>query len=178
MQYGLEGLKEVLRISIAKHQALADEWAKVTRHYKKDGTDFANMDKNFSCGVQKCTSSEKPWRKSLHVFVCATPGGYASDKIMIYRTVNNYDREDYADRDIIDDGYYSYFLYTADELEEKIRQHIAHHRRQAEDAERDLEVLDKVYDEFHGEVMGAMKKMRDQVSCSSKLIELVKKDMH
>ena len=143
--YAIKTIREDLERELSRQKAFCEAWKAVTRNYKKDGTPFANMSKNFSgCKLQHISYLPYAYEKEFVVSTCAPLCGYISDGV---KTYDNIHAEDYPAERVQDWGFSGVFVeLTADEIWDEIQKRIAYYQDCIEKSEKALAELETTYE--------------------------------
>jgi hypothetical protein len=141
MLYRKEDIRKELTERMEFYKAAANAWKAVTRECKKDGSAFANFAKNFN-GCKINTGNAYLYDNTATVYF--TVGGkYENDSLTIGATA---DENTPAERIIKHPYIKGYYLFTVEETENAIKEHITTLETAAARKEEELNKLDTIYD--------------------------------
>lgn len=140
MLYQKEDIRKELNERMEFYKAAASAWKAVTREHKKDGSDFANFAKNFN-GCKISTGNAYLYDNTATVYF-TVDSKYESDALTIGDTA---DESTPSERIIKHPYIKGYYLFTVDETENAIKEHIAALEKAAARKEEELNKLDTIY---------------------------------
>lgn len=160
--YAIKTIREDLERELSRQKAFCEAWKAVTRNYKKDGTPFANMAKNFSgCELSTISYLTYAYEKELTVYTHTSPGGYIDDSIRTYENITSYDKDNkgFPEDRIQKCGYNKYVELTADEIWERIQEHINYLESRIQEYEKSLADLESTFESVTSAVKDAVSTM-------------------
>lgn len=162
MKYEVKQIHDNMQLELSRKKALCDAWKNVTRNYKKDGKPYANMGKNFSgCSLSNISYLTYAYEKELTVYTHTSPGGYINDSIRTYENITSYDKDNkgFPEDRIQKCGYNKYVELTADEIWERIQEHIKYLEARIQEYEKSLADLESTFESVTSAVKDAVSTM-------------------
>ena len=140
----LEDIKKELTSTLKEHEALLQAWNNVNRLYKKDGSSFSILSKNFeNATIQDESYSIYP-TKVVKVFICCE-GKYYNEEINCTQLVK-YSQRKVDESRIIHASYLEdRYNLTVDEIFEEIELKKEYHKKRIEELNKQLEMAELYY---------------------------------
>lgn len=140
----LEDIKKELTSTLKEHEALLQAWNNVNRLYKKDGSSFSILSKNFeNATIQDESYSIYP-AKVVKVFICCE-GKYYNEEINCTQLVR-YSQRKVDESRIIHASYLEdRYNLTVDEIFEEIELKKEYHKKRIEELNKQLEMAELYY---------------------------------
>lgn len=143
----LEDIKKELTSTLKEHEALLQAWSNVHRLYKKDGSSFSVLSKNF----ENATIQDEPYSiypaKDIHV--CIEYNGkyckYYSEEIHCTQLVRYSQRKVDESRIIHEALLEDRYNLTIDELFEEIELRKEYHKNRIEELNKQLDMAESYY---------------------------------
>lgn len=141
----LEDIKKELTNTLAEHEALLQAWNNVHRLYKKDGSSFPVLSKNF----ENATIQDEPYSiypaKEIRVFFINHEGKYYNEEISCTQLVR-YSQRKVDESRIIHASYLEdRYNLTVDEIFEEIELKKEYHKKRIEELNKQLEMVELYY---------------------------------
>lgn len=157
MKTNLEAVKENLKKRIDNYTARIEMWEGVKRVYKKDGTPFKVLSKNFT-GARFEDSSKYDPRPELHVFG-RIGSRYESETLNAWGYVDEH-KFNPEGREINGGGCVrEWFVLTPDEIEQEVAERIAQLKGYRADLEKQLADADDIFTTFSEAIEKAFAEM-------------------
>ena len=140
----LEDIKKELTSTLKEHEALLQAWNNVNRLYKKDGSSFSMLSKNFeNATIQDESYSIYP-AKVVEVFICCE-GKYYNEEIKCTQLVRYSQRKVDESRIIHESFLEDRYNLTVDEIFEEIELKKEYHKKRIEELNKQLEMAESYY---------------------------------
>lgn len=140
----LEDIKKELTRTLKEHEALLQAWNNVNRLYKKDGSSFSILSKNFeNANIQDEPYSIYP-AKVVEVFICCE-GKYYNEEIKCTQLVRYSKRKVDESRIIHESFLEDRYNLTVDEIFEEIELKKEYHKKRIEELNKQLEMAESYY---------------------------------
>ncbi len=154
MDYEVKKLQEKIKGYVEEYTAKAEAWKKVTINYKKDGSNFANLNQSFSgASIGKYTPVED--KEHPYLTVSYSTSRWDSDSIQIFVYCDEEDKT-YKNKSFVRDTR----ILTVKEIEQKIKDHIIYCEKQAEKYKNDLPKIETAMLEYAEAVKTAQEKLK------------------
>jgi hypothetical protein len=149
----LEDIKKELTSTLKEHEALLQAWNNVNRLYKKDGSSFSILSKNFeNATIQDESYSIYP-AKVVKVFICCE-GKYYNEEINCTQLVR-YSQRKVDESRIIHASYLEdRYNLTIDEIFEEIELKKEYHKKRIEELNKQLEMAELYYKQVLNKMEG------------------------
>lgn len=167
--YNLDGIKIELEKQLTIAKAFKTEWEKVTFPTKKDGTPFANMQKNIDGAKIGNTAMCQPGEYELTVNAHTKTSGYVHDTINIYnlvkylkdpeqiaKTQNYMPKQSYLEQ---------VYAYDMDDIKQAVTARIEYMNLQIESLKAQIEKAEKAYTTFRNAYAVALDELK--ANCDS-----------
>ena len=142
----LEDIKKELTRTLKEHEALLQAWNNVNRLYKKDGSSFSILSKNFeNANIQDEPYSIYP-AKVVEVFICCE-GKYYNEEIKCTQLVRYSQRKVDESRIIHESCLEDRYNLTIDEIFEEIELKKEYHKKRIEELNKQLEMAESYYNQ-------------------------------
>lgn len=167
--YCKSDIARTLESYISEYESKIQLWKKVKRVYKKDGSNFKVLSKNFeNAKIQNKTYSsyEDP---EMIVSDWTQSAGYISDSIDLRELVKYSSLKPDEDRIIKVPYLEPYFFLTVDEIEKKIAATIKLYETHIEEYKKQLAICDKTYDQFKSAIDNALSDLRKSAGNNTSL---------
>lgn len=165
--YNLDAIQTSIKKDIAVNSAYLDAWKAITFPTKKDGTAFANMQKNI-CGAKYAMESYamQPGEYELTIYTHCNEAGYIHESIKVYELVRylkdetmiaktqNYLPKACAWLEQI-------YKFDLDDIKSAIAKHIEYLENYVEDLKKQLEKSVAVFDSFKSAYANAIKTLNE-----------------
>lgn len=147
----LEDIKKELTSTLKEHEALLQAWNNVNRLYKKDGSSFSVLSKNFeNANIQDESYSIYP-AKVVKVFICFE-GKYYKEEINCTQLVKYAKRKIDESRIIHESCLEDRYDLTVDEIFEEIELKKEYHKKRIEELNKQLEMAESYYNQVTGKM--------------------------
>ena len=162
----LEDIKKELTSTLKEHEALLQAWNNVNRLYKKDGSSFSILSKNFeNATIQDESYSVYP-AKVVKVFI-SHEGKYYNEEIKCTQLVRYSQRKVDESRIIHESCLEDRYNLTVDEIFEDIATKIEYHKNRIEELQNQIVMAEKYYNLVQNK-MQEVKAILDEV-CADKV---------
>lgn len=145
MEKNLEQIKNEFQKNIEECEAKIAAWENVKRVYKKDGSSFSTLSKNFENAKIEVVSYSVRNEKQIKVYGRTKSGKFFDDYFSIIPCVNTVKFEVAPERQIKESFLAPYFYLTVEEIEETIKQRVETYKEYIEDYEEQLRIADHFY---------------------------------
>lgn len=169
MYYNVDDIKTNMKKDLAKAKAFCAAWQAVTFPTKKDGKPFSNMSKNISGA--KYTMEQYAMQDGeyeLTVYTHTTSSGYIYDSIRAFNLVRDLKdenmiakTENYMPKQTYLEQVYKYDL---DDIKKAVADRAAYWKEYAEDLEKQIAGLDRVFQNFRTAYAEAMKTLEEDTA--------------
>ena len=163
----LESIIKELEKRIDEHRALLEAWQRVKRLYKKDGSSFSVLSKNF----ENAKIEDEPYSlypvKIVKVWNCGKSGKYYNEDIRCTQIVRYSKREIEQSRIIKETLLEDRYNLTVDEIFEDIAARVEHHKKRIEELQNQIVMAEKYYNLVQNK-MQEVKTILDEV-CNNKV---------
>ena len=149
----LESIIKELEKRIDEHKALLEAWQRVKRLYKKDGSSFSVLSKNF----ENAKIEDEPYSlypvKIVKVWNCGKSGKYYNEDIRCTQLVRYSKREIDPSRVIKETLLEDRYNLTVDEIFEDIATKIEYHKNRIEELQNQIAMAEKYYNLINGKML-------------------------
>ena len=163
----LKNIVKELENRIDEHEALLEAWKRVKRLYKKDGSSFSVLSKNF----ENAKIEDEPYSiylaKIVKVWNCGKSGKYYNEEIKCTQIVRYSKREIEPSRIIKEALLEDRYDLTIDEIFEDIAAQIEYHKNRIEELHNQIAMAEKYYNLVQNK-MQEVKTILDEV-CNNKV---------
>ena len=142
----LEDIKKELTSTLKEHEALLQAWNNVNRLYKKDGSSFSVLSKNFENATIQDESYNIYPAKVIEVFICCE-GKYYNEEIKCTQLVRYSQRKVDESRIIHESFLEDRYNLTVDEIFEEIELKKEYHKKRIEELNKQLEMAESYYNQ-------------------------------
>ena len=147
----LEDIKKELTSTLKEHEALLQAWNNVNRLYKKDGSSFSILSKNFeNATIQDESYSVYP-AKVVKVFI-SHEGKYYNEEIKCTQLVRYSQRKVDESRIIHESCLEDRYNLTVDEIFKEIELKKEYHKKRIEELNKQLEMAESYYNQVTGKM--------------------------
>lgn len=168
--YNLDGIKTELQKELNKTKALLQAWKNVTFPTKKDGTPFANMQKNIDGAKYTSISyAMQPGEYELNVYTFADGYGYINDTVYCYELVKYLKddnklskKQNYMEKQSYLEQVYKYDL---DDVKQAVTDRINYLHDRILTLKAQQNIVDYCYNEFYKMYDKALKELEN--NCAS-----------
>lgn len=140
----LEDIKKELTSTLKEHEALLQAWNNVNRLYKKDGSSFSVLSKNFEKAIIENESYSLYPAKVVKVFVCCG-GKFYKEEINCTQLVKYSKRKVDGSRIIHESCLEDRYDLTVDEIFEEIELKKEYHKKHIEELNKQLDMAESYY---------------------------------
>lgn len=168
--YEVNDIKKEIEKRIEKNAAFLSAWEKVTFPTKKDGTPFANMQKNIDGAKYSPVSyAMQGGEYELTVYAQTPKCGYIHDSIGAYELVRYLKdeekitkKENYMPKQTCLEQVYKFDL---EDIKKAIKNRIDYLRKYVDELKQQLSVTEDIVKEFAGAYKNAMQTVENLTSC-------------
>lgn len=154
MDYEIKKLQEKISGYIAEYKAKAEAWKKVTINYKKDGSNFANLNQSFTgANLGRYTPVED--KEHPYLTISYSSPRWESDSLQIFAYCDEENKE-YKNKSFVRDTR----VLTVEEIKQKIEDHIRYCEQKTEVYKNDLPKIEKTMLEYAEAVKAAQEKLK------------------
>lgn len=147
----LEDIKKELANTLKEHEILLQAWNNVNRLYKKDGSSFSVLSKNFENAIIQDESYSLYPVKVVKVFVCCG-GKFYKEEINCTQLVKYSKRKVDESRIIHESCLEDRYDLTVDEIFEEVELKKEYHKKRIEELNKQLEMAESYYNKVAGKM--------------------------